>query len=478
MAVQNPDFTTFLKVYQMTKKWEGGFSNNANDVGGYTYAGITQGSYDSFMSSRGKSSKDVATLSEDEIHHFYYEDRWKPIMLDGFGPDIGIALFDISVNFQGPGDAWGFVAEAYGQNANGDYLPDADFSKWKDTLMTDIKSGKITEKEFANKIMGLRKDYYIKQVEKYPSQMAHFDGWMNRINDIYAQINGTAPAPNCLDNRQACTDYIPSNGEKFQGGPATGSSNTSSSFDSGYASTNKSGLGIPGAVFARYPLPFDIRMRKCFEGYQKVASTLMSVGGMGNISGPPIAKDMTAASESASKGDKEGSANNELPAVDYGGYWADPCPKSLEFTSPYTTNRGGSPHPGVDIAADSGTPVLASAPGTVADVFYQPGGFGNLVVVSHNVGGKIVYSAYNHLLDNSTKVKVGDKVERGQHLADIGSTGISSGPHLHFEIRTDWAGSRGDVLNTHADPACLLDRYASKCGYADTTFKIVPKPNK
>jgi murein DD-endopeptidase MepM/ murein hydrolase activator NlpD len=219
-------------------------------------------------------------------------------------------------------------------------------------------------------------------------------------------------------------------------------------------------------------------MRKCFEGYQKVASTLMSVGGMGNISGPPIAKDMTAASESASKGDKEGTANNELPSVDYGGYWADPCPQSQELTSPYTTNRGGSPHPGIDIAAASGTPVLASAPGQVADVFYQPGGFGNLVVVSHNVGGKIVYSAYNHLLDNSTKVKVGDKVEKGQHLADIGSTGKSSGPHLHFEIRTDWAGSRGDVLNTHADPACLLDRYANQCGYAETTFKIVPKPSK
>lgn len=478
MAVQNPDFTTFLKVYQMTKKWEGGFSNNANDVGGYTYAGITQGSYDSFMSSRGKSSKDVATLSEDEIHHFYYEDRWKPIMLDGFGPDIGIALFDISVNFQGPGDAWGFVAEAYGQNPDGSYLPDADFSKWKDTLMTDIKSGKITEKEFANKIMGLRKDYYIRQVERYSSQMVHFDGWMNRINDIYAQINGTAPAVNCLDNREACTNYIPSNGEKFKGGPATGSSNSSnSSSDSGYASTNKSGIGIPD-LFARFPLPSDIRFRKCFEGYQKVASTLMSVGGMGNTSGPPIAKDMTAVSESITKNSEGGTANNELPSVDYGGYWADPCPQSIMFTSPYTTDRWGRPHPGVDIAGDAGTPILASAPGKVADVFYQPGGFGNLIVIAHNVGGKMVYSAYNHLLDNSTKVKVGDQVERGQHIGDMGSTGMSTGDHLHFEIRTDWAGSRGDVLNTHADPACLLDRYSDKCGYAESTFKIVPKSNK
>lgn len=463
----------------MTKKWEKGFTNHASDAGGYTYDGITQGSYDSFMAGRGKSSKDVATLSEDEIHHFYYEDRWKPIMLDGFGPEIGIALFDISVNFRGPGDAWGFVAEAYGGNAGGGYLPDAEFSKWRDTLMTDIKNGKITEKEFANKIMGLRKDYYIKKVQDVPSQMVFFDGWMNRINDIYAQINGTAPSPNCLDNREACTNYIPSNGEKFK--PPTVSSNTTSSpssFDSGYASTNRSGIGIPGALFARYPLPSDIRMRKCFEGYQKVASTLMSVGGMGNTSGPPIAKDMTATSESTANSSEGGNADNEIPSVDYGGYWADPAPQSVLFTSPYTTDRGGSPHPGVDIAGDSGTPILASAPGKVVDVYYQAGGFGNLIVIAHNVGGKMIYSAYNHLVDNSTKVKIGDQVERGQHIGGMGTTGSSTGDHLHFEIRTDWAGSRGDILNTHADPSCLLDRYSDKCGYAETTFKIVPKPSK
>lgn len=473
MPVQNQDFTTFLKVYEMTKKWEGGFSNDANDYGGYTYAGITQGSYDTFASSRGIPSKDVATLTQDEIHNFYYEDRWKPLMMNGFGYELSMALFDVSVNFRGPGDAWGFVAEAYGQNPNGAYIDQSEFQGWRDKIEADIKSGKLNEKEFANKLMALRRDYYVKRVQQDPSQMKFFNGWMNRTNDIYAKINGINPPPECHLDEKACVNFIGNSNITLSGKP-----NLSNSNGSNGTSNTSGGSSVPGAAFARYPLPNDIRMRKCFEGYQRVSPTLMSVGGMGNVSGPPIAKDMTQASQTASNNTQGGSPKNEVPSVDYGGYWADPVPSAIQFTSPYTTNRGGKPHPGVDIAANSGSPVLASAPGEVADVFYQPGGFGNLVVLAHNVGGKTIYSAYNHLLDGSTKVKVGDKVERGQHLADIGSTGSSSGPHLHFEIRTDWAGSRGDVLNTHADPACLLDRYAQHCGYAESTFKIVPKPGK
>lgn len=477
MAVQNADFSTFLKVYEMTKKWEGGFSNHAADAGGYTYKGITQGSYNSFAASRGLPAKDVATLTDDEVHFFYYEDRWKPINLDGFGPELGTALFDISVNFRGPGDAWGFVAEAYGQAYSGSPLSESEFQGWKNRVLEDIKSGKLTEKDLANKIMKLRRDYYIKTVETNPSQMAFYDGWLNRINDIYAQINGLPTPPNCVDNRDACTNFISKDGVSLSGGPMSSQNNTNNSSSNPFNSAG----GMVGTAFARFPIPCDIRFRKCFEGYQKVSASLMSVGGMGNVSGPPIAKDMTQASQSTGgniSSGAEGSPATELPSVDYGGYWADPCPQASMLTSPYTTNRGGSPHPGIDIGADSGAPVLASAPGTVADVYYQAGGFGNLVVVAHNVGGKIVYSAYNHLLDNSTKVKVGDKVDRGQQLAAIGSTGKSSGPHLHFEIRTDWAGARGDILSTHADPACLLDRYSSSCGYADVTFKIVPKPSK
>ena len=98
-------------------------------------------------------------------------------------------------------------------------------------------------------------------------------------------------------------------------------------------------------------------------------------------------------------------------------------------------------HPGVDLAATTGTPVSAARGGTVTHA--GPGGtYGNLVIVQHEGGFE---TRYAHL--SAVTVQKGDKVEAGQEVGKVGSTGYSSGPHLHFELRRD-----GKTV----DPAPLL----------------------
>ena len=98
-------------------------------------------------------------------------------------------------------------------------------------------------------------------------------------------------------------------------------------------------------------------------------------------------------------------------------------------------------HPGFDLAAKAGTGVAAAARGTV--VHAGPAGtYGNLVTLRHDNGFE---TRYAHL--SSVEVKVGDLVEAGADLGKVGSTGYSTGPHLHFEIRHD-----GQPI----DPAPLL----------------------
>lgn len=86
-------------------------------------------------------------------------------------------------------------------------------------------------------------------------------------------------------------------------------------------------------------------------------------------------------------------------------------------------------HSGVDMVAPKGTPIGAAWDGRVVFVG-QRGGYGNMVVLEH-AGGWRSYYAHN----DQNSVKVGDKVNAGQQVATVGSTGRSTGPHLHFEVR-------------------------------------------
>ena len=92
--------------------------------------------------------------------------------------------------------------------------------------------------------------------------------------------------------------------------------------------------------------------------------------------------------------------------------------------------RWGRMHKGIDIAAPIGTPIMAAAPGEVIFAGWNSGGYGNLVKLQHSDGSVTFYAHNNRVL-----VHNGQKVSQGQLIAEMGSTGRSTGPHLHFEIR-------------------------------------------
>jgi murein DD-endopeptidase MepM/ murein hydrolase activator NlpD len=89
-------------------------------------------------------------------------------------------------------------------------------------------------------------------------------------------------------------------------------------------------------------------------------------------------------------------------------------------------------HTGVDISAPLGTPVMAAADGLVVAIGHSNFGYGNFVVIAHGGG---IATLYGHLLQ--TNANVGETVVRGQVIGLEGSTGFSTGPHVHFELRVN-----------------------------------------
>ena len=101
---------------------------------------------------------------------------------------------------------------------------------------------------------------------------------------------------------------------------------------------------------------------------------------------------------------------------------------------PFTGERDF--HPGLDISADKGDPIYSTADGTVTHAA-SAGNYGNLVIVDHGYG---LETRYGHM--SAFKVKVGQKVKRGDLLGLVGSTGRATSSHLHYEVRAN-----GRILN-------------------------------
>ena len=100
-------------------------------------------------------------------------------------------------------------------------------------------------------------------------------------------------------------------------------------------------------------------------------------------------------------------------------------------SSPYGLRWNGSDfHPGIDIANDMGTPILATADGVVRVAGWNDGGYGNMVDIDHGNG---IMTRYGHAMQ--VAVTAGQQVRRGQVIAYMGSTGFSTGPHVHYEVR-------------------------------------------
>jgi murein DD-endopeptidase MepM/ murein hydrolase activator NlpD len=102
--------------------------------------------------------------------------------------------------------------------------------------------------------------------------------------------------------------------------------------------------------------------------------------------------------------------------------------------------RISRPHRGIDIAASVGEPILAPAKGVVRRSGHRTGGYGNTVEIDHGYGYLTRFAHASRLL-----VRVGQTVERGQTIAEVGATGLVSGPHLHYEVEVN--GRQVDPLN-------------------------------
>ncbi len=94
--------------------------------------------------------------------------------------------------------------------------------------------------------------------------------------------------------------------------------------------------------------------------------------------------------------------------------------------------RNGRKHEGIDIAAPKGTPIHSAAAGEVVFSGWGPTGYGKMVIVKHKNHLTTVYAHNSKII-----VKKGARVKQGQKISLMGSTGRSTGPHLHFEVRND-----------------------------------------
>ncbi len=115
-------------------------------------------------------------------------------------------------------------------------------------------------------------------------------------------------------------------------------------------------------------------------------------------------------------------------------------------------------HKGVDFAAPTGTPIFAAADGVVTDAGWTDGGYGNIVELRHDDGSVTLYAHAN-----SVYVSKGQIVRRGTAIAEVGTTGRSTGPHLHFEVQPDG--------RTAVDPMDYLQLRQVTLDLASNSFK-------
>lgn len=127
------------------------------------------------------------------------------------------------------------------------------------------------------------------------------------------------------------------------------------------------------------------------------------------------------------------------PAYTYsGGKFGYPLPSVVQMSSDFGTrtdpiNGRKASHSGIDLPSPRGTDIFAAEDGVVIVASWWSG-YGNCVVIDH---GKGVWTLYGHIRNDGIVVEKGDTVKRGQKIAEVGSTGRSTGNHLHFEVRID-----------------------------------------
>ncbi|GEN53266.1 murein hydrolase activator EnvC family protein [Halobacillus faecis] len=155
-------------------------------------------------------------------------------------------------------------------------------------------------------------------------------------------------------------------------------------------------------------------------------------------------------SSSNSSSDSSSSSTSDSSSSNSGSLFS--WPTNARVTSEYDRNRihpiTGVPklHSGIDQAAGGTVPIRAAADGTVIRANYSSS-YGYVVMISHRINGQTFTTVYAHMR-SGLGVSSGQSVSRGQFLGNMGSTGASTGQHLHFEIHEgSWNGARSNSVN-------------------------------
>lgn len=141
-----------------------------------------------------------------------------------------------------------------------------------------------------------------------------------------------------------------------------------------------------------------------------------------------------------------------VPSPNLSGSPYNPGPEYRAVSGLGMRNLGGTPpfHPGMDFAAPIGTSIRAAANGIVR--WNEPlSTFGNLFVLEHKLGNTQVYTVYAHMKANLPSLKRNDTVAAGQVIGNVGMTGLTKGPHLHFEVAPTDPTKKGHQVYNPAD---------------------------
>lgn len=166
-----------------------------------------------------------------------------------------------------------------------------------------------------------------------------------------------------------------------------------------------------------------------------------------------VARQAEIARKKKEAADREQKANETVSAphvtpepVVSSGTWTRPAAGRFSSTfGPRNIGSGSEFHYGSDIANSVGTPVVSAADGIISHAGPM-GTYGNVIMVTHSINGQIFTTVYAHL--SGVNVSVGQSVSKGQLIGKMGSTGRSTGSHLHFEVHEGpWNGERSNAVN-------------------------------
>ncbi len=149
------DNILFKKVLQFVLKWEGGYVNNPNDLGGATNKGITQRTYNSWRETKGLATKDVKFINDEEVKEIYYKNYWLATGCPKMSPKFAILCFDTAVNM--------------GVARVSEFLKAAEYKSTEKFLLARIKK--------YNEFAGLK------------SQRTFLHGWLNRVFALQEFLN-------------------------------------------------------------------------------------------------------------------------------------------------------------------------------------------------------------------------------------------------------------------------------------------------